>query len=515
VAAPAWLIEIVAGHTWRFSTRRITYDGELYADGLETPGAFEDLLAMDVPAERSMPVVVDAQQVPEFDPEDIGLGATARLLWWRDPDDGDPVVVLSGDVIDPEWGAPGNLGLLVATVREVPWEDRGLLPDADAKINATTWPNFDADAPIEEEFYPLVIGSPGIWDGNVLGSPGYYVQVASTDYILVAGHPVLSSEVTIYDRTGDRHDRLAVSTVADGLGRKVAVVDGTAWTFLNQGDELWCIWTGNSMTDPGGLRHPDDPTQALRGAGDVVEYLLRRSTIRVDWGRQRAARHRLNAYKIDAYIGAGPSGRVSPWEWIVAHLLPILPVVVRTSPEGLYLAVWDPSQPAEQARASLEAGRNCERLGPVSVIGTDDVLNDWTLEYAPRAESDKGSATLRLTGDPKTLRSFPDAIQHPACAESVRRYGRRSEQLSTAVIYDAPTAGRILLQRAAVQALPPAEVAYLLLEHVPQLEVGDAVTVTDSDLGWTDRVLHVWSLRPGDDGTEVVLRQHRIPGRDY
>lgn len=502
-----WMLDIEAGQTWRFATLPVTFDGDAYLDGLDVSGAFLDEIATSLPSERSASVVIHGQARSELDAEDLSLGAMGVLYYWQDPDGSDdPIALIRGRLVDPVYGASDEP--IEATVREVPWMDRGLIPAPEAAINDDTWPNRDPSSGIDDEVYPVVIGEPGRTD--VMGSPAYYAQTGATDYVLLAGHPVIAGTVTVYDRTGAVSNSLTVSTVADGLSRNVAVGVATGWGALNQGDELWAVWD-----DGGGLANPEDPTSALTGAGDLIEWLLHRSTIRVDWGRMRAAKARLNAYRIDTYIQGPPGERVSPWAWISEHLLPILPVMVRSSAAGLYLAVLDVSAPVGVARGRLEEGRNCDRISMVETIGTEDVANDIEIHYAPRSDGDTMASVVRVTGSGAVLDTFDDAVRSSVCEESVRRFGRIPRSLTTTAIYDGSTAVRLATALAARSALPPRQVVYSLRDGsgLESLEPGDTVRLTDSDLGWSGRSAVVWSVRVGTP-YELTLRLYRSHGRD-
>lgn len=502
----------MAGRTWRFATRELSWSGDAYADGLEVSGEHMEAVGLSEPVERSVPFALHAQHVPDFDADDIAIGATATLRYWRDPDGSeDPIVVVSGRVLDPEYGDGSEP--LTATVEEAPWDDQGLLPDANAKVSEATWPNSTEDDSAEE-FYPLVFGEPGIGADDIPGAPALKVfdaLAASPWYAVVAGHPVAATTVEVYDRTGGASTTLAVSTVQDSVGRSVAVVNVFPWGAFAVGDELWVSWDAAG----GGMVQPDDPTRLLNRAGDVVEWFLRRSTIRVDWGRLRAAKAALNAYRIDAYLAPDPDERVAPWRWVVDHLLPILPAQVRTSPDGLYLAAFDPSRPPEVASAAMERGRNCDRISAVSVVDSGEVVNDLTLHYACAADTDRSAASVRVSGDPAILAADADAIPSAACRDSVRRYGRRPLEMTSKVLWERATAIRALLSIAALRALPPVEVVYEVDDDddLLRLEPGDAVSLTDAGLGWSGRLAYVWSVRFGDV-REVTLRLWHTAGRD-
>lgn len=509
MADGVWLLDLDAGQTWRFATRAVTWDGNAYAAGLEVPDP-EDVLALHAtePTEQSVPLTIWIDQLPDFTAavmEQVLLGATGTLRWWSDPDGtAAPVTWMVGDLDEPEYG--GRQEPITLSLREVPWEDRGELPALRARVATETWPNHDPG--VRWERYPIVIGRPGV---NEVGTPALIVDGVA-DQAVIADGAVAAATVTAVVN-GVATAGIAVIETADALGRRVSIVDTTATAAVfADGDEVWIRWGASA----GGLLDPADPTRALRGAGGVVEYLLRRSTLRVDWGRIRAVRSRLDPYLVDGYIQPGPGERVQPWGWLAEHVLPLLPVSVRTGPEGLYLAVFEPEVPIGQVRFALEARRNCDRISPVTVLGTGDVINDLSMAYAPRASTDQPTLTATLSGVQETLDDDSEATPSAICRESVRRYGARPWRSKSAVVYDRATILRVLRQRAATRALPPREVAYVLdLADAEILEPGDPVSLVDAEIGWTSRVAYVWAIRWAGATREVTLRYYAQPGRDY
>lgn len=507
MAVPAWLLELTGRRLYRVATRQVDLaDGTAYAPGLSTNGIFDDVLSFDVPAERSVSFSLDLQDAGLSIEEvgDIAYGATASLYYY----DGtaDPLLVLSGTVEEPEWGALDEP--LTATVAERPWDDRTRMPDREAAFNDDTWPLRDTDAGFDGNLYPMVIGRPGLTD--VMGSPAFYVKIGATDYLVLAGHPtVAGGTVTLHDKVNGGSASLTVLQIQDGLGRWVAAaissVTYTVFPSLTTGGAMWAVWD-NAY----GALLPEDPSKPLRGAGDVIDYMLSRSTLRVDQGRVRAARQRLNAFLLDCYIQPSPGQSVSPWEWLQAHVLPLLPVVVRVGPLGLYVAAFDIFARTVDCGAVLEAGRNCVRISPVSALGTSDRVNDVRLHYAPRADLGSYASTVRAVGDSGEAGSSVFVSQ--ACRESAARFGSRQAEYRTEVIYDDETASKIVRFIAARDAMPAREVAYELTEDVPGLEVGQPVLLTDAAVGMSGAVAHVWLLRQGDR-KEVVLRLHWSAGR--
>ena len=499
----AWLLEIDTGRIWRASTRHVTYDGNAYLPALAEVSGPVDGLSLSEPQDRSAQVVVHPAQLG-LDTDDISLGAVGRLYWWEDPDGLDPPeLLLSGRLEAPEYGAHDEP--LTTTIREVPWEDRARIPDVStARIDSTSWPN--AVDGLDGEWYPEVIGLPGIDAEDVMGSPAYYVQQGGTKYVLLSRSPVVASSVELRDQTGPSTFTGSPIRVADGYGQIVTVVNVGAWAALAVDDQVWATWDGST----GGIPAKDDPSRAMRGAGEVIAWALGKSSLRVDWGRQRAAEVALNAYQVDGYIAGTPGARPTPWEWLARDVLPILPVVVRQSSRGVYVVVLRPDAPEAAATVTLEEGRNCWRVSPVGTVG--EHASEVSMMYAPRADGDGWARRVVVSGQQDTLRMDPSALRHAAMEESYRRFGPRAVQLTSPTTYDDSTAVRAARAMASLVALPAREVSYEIEEGL-RVEPGDVVRLTDAGLGWTRRVVLGWSVLPGPR-PELTVRHYYSSARD-
>jgi hypothetical protein len=514
MASPVWLVEITAGQTWRFATREVVYDGHAYLDGLEDPGNFPAGFGLDEPQELSVPLTIWTQG-SGIDLVDVALGASGVLYYWDDPDGAAaPVVLLSGVLDDPEYGGPDEP--MTTSISEEPWKDRGAVLPATAVVESQTWPDVGtgSDAwPSRGEMYPMVIGSPGDSAGFRMGSPALEVERygainAAGNLILIAGHHVSAATVTLVVPQSPPTVTAAVVNGVDSKGQPVAWIDTdfgtTGWTSppWDRGKPVFVRWEGL-------------PAIADNGAGDIIERLLRSSTLRVDWGRMRAALNKLNVFRLDTYIQAEKGKVVRPWDWISDELLPILPVGVRRSPRGIYLAVFDVAAAPGDTLAHLSAGRNCERISPVSSIA-DGVANDFLVRYSYDAQTGDPTNTARVTGDAAVLDAYSGAIRAPGCEESIRRFGVIRATLNASAVWDSPTAVAIATHHALRRALPVLEIAYTLDDtaHLRALEPGDAVRLSDSEIGIAGRVAHVWSVRVAPV-REVVLRLWSVPGRDF
>lgn len=273
--------------------------------------------------------------------------ATAEIAQWIEgtPYE-DRLVRVVGRLSDPECGAIDEP--VSASIEENPWDDSNLIPDAMALVDPSTAP--EADYLSESDLglvYPVIIGWPGRWSGGnfLTGSQGVWMSKRTKFHVLlVAGHAVGATTVYLAHDAGSTPMPVNVRTAKDLQGRVVTVVDfhqegydvGGASDLgadfqpaVDDGVSLYVGWaTGGGVLGPSGT--------AIRQAGDVIEWALRQSSLRVDYGRVNAAKPLLTQFLIDAAIDA----RVSPWEWLNGNVIPLLPVSMVSGPEGLYPLVW-------------------------------------------------------------------------------------------------------------------------------------------------------------------------------
>jgi hypothetical protein len=231
----------------------------------------------------------------------------------------------------------------------------------------------------------------------------------------------------------------------------------------------------------------------MRGAGDVIRWALSLASFRVD-NSSLAALSVLNAYKLDTYINAP----TSPWAWLQAEVLPLLPVSVSTGPEGLAVVPWlARAVTADQTAEHLEEGRNCTRESAVVYTSINDVYNELTIHYAPNIETGGTALSSTLTGyrydadDPSTKPSY-------WCKRSQAVFGRRPLEISAGVVYDPATAESILTDLARWHSHPRREILYTVGRDMDWLRPGDVVALTDADLHLSAAVGLVGSVAYGD-----------------
>ena len=542
-----WLLDLTyAGQIVRLSHEAVTVasdGGDLqYAGCLDT---FNVPLALDLfSGAASLLTVRLAGVLPVNVPRLVALGhdlgaARGELSQWIE---GTPYedrrVVLRGKVRDPEYGAedePVNFSL-----EDSMYDDQGLVPEVAAAATIATCGSteyFTLAAGERGLSYPFVFGYPGKCSlGDVAGSQGTWAEhdpfPVGAGYsgfrLVLAGHRVTAGFVYARAAEGSALERYQVKHKVDLLGREIAIIDwrvtepptpdafsavdgaGTYYALgsaaipasmqpvADEQSDVFVTWRDPIDTeDGGGLRGADGHT--VRGAGDVLEEVLNLSTMAIDRTRINAIKPLLNGYKIDAVIEAG----VKPWYWVLANLLPILPISVVKGPAGVYVVVWKHDAIEADAVAHLDADANAAiELAESVKYDTSKIVNSLALKYALSIRSGTYSQTATLGAD----NSYH-------CALSQRRYrdtggsanaegsGVFVEEIESAVLYDEATAYAVLAWRALAHAFAKRTLEMLVPENeYAWLERGNIVLVSASWLYLTRQVAIVEEIEQGDDG---------------
>ncbi len=243
---------------------------------------------------------------------------------------------------EPQYGAEGEA--VSFSLESNPFEDRALIPADSYRVTLETWPDHEDDA--TNRYYPIVFGSPGVYklnDGTgatVAGSPGYGIGTVDTGSgpmysVLIAGHEVEATQITLYNPVTGFSSVTPVVTTTDGLGQIVSIAQPVT---LIGTEQLWVIWETfvGSAIGSGGLIN-DHYTGIRTGAGEVLSYFFRLSTIEQDRGRWRAIEDYLNQrFKFSGYLDK----QCSPWDFIKDNFLPLLPLGVIAASDGLAPVLW-------------------------------------------------------------------------------------------------------------------------------------------------------------------------------
>lgn len=499
-----FLLDLVwAGQTFRLAPIDLvvesTETGEAYAyDGLleQTP-AFAEALNLfgssaevyAVPVTAVLPVDVAQLVARGFDL----LQATGELSLWVDGTTyEDRRVVLVGHLSDPEYGRVGEP--INASLQSELFEDRAILPDPAMVINAESWPDLADGA--DGASYPVVFGSDAA-TGAVTLSRGYLVDTVN-EFVLVAGHLCESGSVYVNCDSDITGVVVPLVTMADALGRLVTVADLSGSGLLyNVSDGFYVRWSEGA-----GAAIAIDGSGAMSGAGEVLAFLLSRSSMRVDYGRVAAASAYLNRYKLAGCILEG----VNPWEFIAANLSPILPMSVVNGPQGVYVIPWryDATAGDVVERLDVSIDPTIEQVGSVRYSGgRPDLYNRFRLRYnlSQRLGTMTGSAMLSGMSE-----ASAEAASNVYCRQSQLRYGTQTREEESSVIRDPATAALVLGWWSIATALPSRLVTYACGYDRAWLERGNVVSVTDPDLYLSEHLALVDGITYGDAGIELSLR---------
>jgi len=524
-----WLFDfVVKDQTLRFArvplTATIAGEAFEYVGGLEFSEQFED--GIDpfgaTPSERTVEITLHASvlvKVAEEFSRGYDFAAARGKLWLYERNSETAVLFLDGVVRNGEFG--GIEESLTFSLEEVFADDVGLFPPQPARITETTWPNSVEKS--RGERYPWVFGQPGYqYDTSTADTPhGFSYQVQMVSYhdagshsLLIAGHHIEATHVWIAcDETGLR-ERCAVTNTVDANGHAVALAEMTNNT-IGSGtsnhpevdDTFFCKF----HDDGGGLMHPDG--SAMTGAGDVLRYMLRSSSQRIDRGRLAAAIPRLNQYRIDVAICCSPDKRFSPWSWVEDHLSTILPVSWRISvgtDGGWHPVVWpfdttshdavasitattEPRYHEYPSRSSAMVAPTAFREGRASFSSRDDVANHISIDYQNDIKDGMYWSTKTLSADPAEL-AAGRAGSNLYCHTSRTRYRDANNlpltvplELTSDVVWDDATAAAILSWRSRKHALQAVLVSYTVdAEVAGHLEPGDVLLLTDSELEFSE-----------------------------
>lgn len=517
-----------AGQAFRWSTKPVnisTASGEvLRFDGGLNELEFETVLQTltDAPDQTSIsldllwPVDV-AQLVSEG--HDLSAARGEMSAWIDGNQYEDRQVLVTGRVRQPTYAAFNEP--VSFTIEEAPFEDVALWPPASQRINKKTWPRYRQEE--SNRPYTQVIGIPGKYvtitgeQAQVAGSRGQSVETLAADgtqttRLLIAGHRVKSSTVQVYyvGAEGFTPDEgfidgggvgvvdydIAVEYVRDGLGAYVSTVDITvARAEICRASEFHIYWQNDKGTVDGGLIAGDGLT-FIRGAGDVMEYVLQRSTLRVDWGRFNAVKQRMNAYLCDFYMNE----HVTPWEWISDNILPLVPVSMHSGPDGLYPVWWDWDAKAKDAVEKLTQGPGIVRISGVGYQSqASELRNQITLQYAyDVAEGEYQRAAIHT---PAPDLDDTEQITSEFAKRSAAQYGVTAEEVATSdIVSDTATAGKVTNWQIMARAFSHRSVTYEVPQVYAYLELGSVVLLTDAEVHLTDVVALVQGNQINDTG---------------
>lgn len=436
-------------------------------------------------------------------------------------------IIVDGFLDSPSYGGANEP--VAFTLQESDHLDPALFPPISAKVDHVNWPQRTAggnsirpDDNAIGQVYPWVFGNPGTsppigWWGQ---NTGYFdatpallaeIDITTEDNVTNACKLVIAGHETWLDPTatppGSVHiysddfsvPQLQVAALeTDGSGRQITVLNmisssSTALDYIKVGAELWCGWSGR-----GGVINKDR-TGPMRGAGEIISYLLEQSGLRIDTLRSRAPLKAVDAYLLDFWINEPRT----PAEIISEDILPILPLSPQQRTEGLSFVYWRWDATAEQASDRIDINKDFgDRVSPVEVSPISEVYNQITIEFC-RTGPD-GQLRKRLTYTHEDYEDHANVIFNQYALASFSRYGLRESPIVQAPVVERDeTAIAILDWMIRFHSQARRTVAYRLPQKYQTLEPGDVVTLTDSEIGFSETVCLVTSVIRAPGLTEV------------
>ena len=335
--------------------------------------------------------------------------------------------------------------------------------------------------------------------GLVRGVPAHRARTTvSADYLLIAGHAIPSGQ-ELYLKNDRRNNSsgyqhspvvtLGYSFIQGDLGTS----DPDGGTFAPSApDDTAHLPGGLTINSVLGRKAPNG--QPYRGLGQILEYLLRRSGVAVDWGRCRAALRRAAGFQIGVYCDEP----VPALKLIRDRILPVVPLVEQRSGEGIWYA-WTATGTGEPIQARLVAGQHWHRDGGIRV-DTSGIKNAFTLQYRYHYAFNDYRARVVL-----------DASNSAICAHSASTYGtRHADNVASTVLYLPSSAWAAVRWMAARDALPRVRVEGVLEPSLYWLDAGAIVTLTDTSIGLDGRRA-VLASRSVEDPARCVFEVINAP----
>ena len=428
-----------AGREWYHSAHPVdVLDGTRslhFRGGMAGIDLFVEAVIGGVSPQQSYPIEI----APQADLE--ALVAQGHLLWemraevslWRSGASWDDRQVwLSGSAEVRDGGQLGRVLRLQVTADD-PAAQPGTWPNPEARMNEDTWGpvNLIIRRPAEDgSVYPTIVGQPGhILDADgspavigacpvlpveldiagggdyewVFQSPWGDIRVANggwwtepgggtlgLPYGIIhqgwlypgpVGHAARVTVTGLWRQTGTAtwtSGTFQIAYVRDGLGQLLTVVGPNlvkhnAGTHALLEDYEYAV----AITPPcvGGAGRTYQ--SGFSTAGEIVEWALLQSAVRVDWRRTGAA---LPSLRLP--LGGFWDRSCSEWDWCVDNVIPMLPASWIPGPHGVYPVVWRLDTTAEQADLELVDGLNCTIEGEIEEDGGDDLLTLITLDSA-------------------------------------------------------------------------------------------------------------------------------------
>jgi hypothetical protein len=414
------------------------------------------------------------------------------------------IVLLRGRIQEPQFGDPDEVdGYCTLSIEMEPMDENKLLLEGAKRID-NRFQHRDIDTANGKPF-PVIIGTPGFTSTSntfvpydIYSTPAYCIQTYDFGtsrfdvLMMVAGHLVNDTQVTIQDDSFQSVTK-TIQEAVDSKGNQYSYITLTAADQIavpgftgtpNYGTsrEYWVTaWRGGGMPNPFG-------DGVLELAGDVCRWALHRSGQKVDDGAWANMSVFLNRYKIAGYVN---DSTITAWEWLSGNILPLLPITVRSGPDGLRPVLNELHAISHIIpMLSVKVGDQEEflQISPVETHrSTGDLINRFTLNFAKGGHDQDYTNHVRVTD----VSAVDADILSQYSVLSVSRYGVRSAAMDTDYVYDRRTANMIALGKVRASALPIRSIDISAPFHYGWLQIGDILNVTADSLFLEDHLMMV------------------------
>lgn len=465
------------------------------------PGITVDLLGTSVSARSvSVAVYVPASvEVAHLTSLGIELyAAEADVYWWAGGTFETAQRIAGGRVKDPIFGDPADPSLLSFVV-ERDYTERALYPGPNGYCREDSFASLTFGGADDNDvglFYPVIVGKPGQTSRSLAGHVKTVRAVRANIWstvpsaysrLVCALGTVVGTSVHVW-ADNNYSETLPLATTTDDYGNLVTYVDlSTALDDHELGDAdtgpTYVAFLGEGVPGPSGA--------GMRGLGDVVVWALGLSSLArtqgVDWARLLGNQSKLNALgRVDTYLAE----RVKPLDWLISDVLAYFPVFVADVGDGLYVDSWDyrPNVQPELYVDTTQGG--CERVAPISWTARS---NANVITVRGHLVSSGGLFTTQTwSGDPAdilanaTTQSDRITRSHPFLSRSFTKFGRNELDVQVPTVQDPDTLDKIAEYFVHREALPTAEVGYVVPWRRTYPRPGMRVAVTDDDLGLSE-----------------------------
>jgi hypothetical protein len=277
-----------------------------------------------------------------------------------------------------------------------------------------------------------------------------------------------------------------------------------ATAVVTEGDEVFASFQD---AEGGGVLGPTGDAP-LRGAGEVIAWLMSQSDIPFDRTGSKAALDALDAWRLDFWWNTHRPA----WSVIAEDLSSVLPVGWELGPAGIRIIHWNAWASGADATVEIdvERGDGASSGGviwsPASLVENEIDVRYWLAGDGEfKLSSSIGPDPGRSTAGVDT--STPYYLHPLALASSTRHGIRPGEPLEAACIQDPGMAYLAAEYRLRTRCARFRTVAYTLPVPYHSVRIGEVAVVNDPDRGLSGTLGIVQEIVRARSGVLVTVRE--------